>query len=228
MYPDRLEFKKDILKSIDGRCRLLSAAFVIISVVTIRDVVLLSGAALVLLCVAAPGEFSVTVRRLLPVNMMAVLLWLPLIAGFSPQSALLYTLRINCAALAYMRFVTPMGISLIASSMSALKVPEKLVSLFVLTYRSIFLLYEGLAAALIAMRLRLPENTALSQWRSLAAVFATTLTRAAFRSEKIRIAMLNRGFEGAFPVTVFFSWRLRDSVLLALSAGFFAGLVWLV
>lgn len=227
MYLDRLEFKKDILKSFDGRCRLLSAAFVIISVVSIRDVVLLSGAALVLLC-AAPGEFRVTVRRLVPVNMMAVLLWLPLIAGFNPQSALLYTLRINCAALAYMRFVAPMGISLIASSMSVLRAPEKLVSLFVLTYRYIFLLYEGLATALAAMRLRLPENTAVYQWRSLAAVFAAALTRATFRSEKIRIAMLNRGFDGGFPVTFSFVWRTRDTVLLTLSAGFFAGLVWLV
>ena len=112
--------------------------------------------------------------------------------------------------------------------MSALKLPEKLVALFVLTYRYIFLLYQGLAAALTAMRLRLPENNTLSQWRSLAAVFATTLTRAAFRSEKIRIAMLNRGFEGRFPVTLSFTWRLRDSALLAVSACFFAGLIWFI
>jgi cobalt/nickel transport system permease protein len=225
MYLDRLEFKKDLLKSFDGRCRLLSAALVIIAVVSIGDAVLLSAAALALLC-AAPGEFPVTIRRLVPVNMMAILLWLPLAAGFSPRSALLYTLRINAAALGYMRFVTPMGISLIASSMSALRLPEKLVSLFVLTYRYIFLLYEGLAAALTAMRLRLPERATLSQWRSLSAVFAAALTRSVFRSEKIKIAMLNRGFEGSFPVTVSFAWRARDSVLLGFSACFLAGLVW--
>jgi cobalt/nickel transport system permease protein len=227
MYLDRLEFKKDPLKSFDGRCRLLSAVFVIISLVTLGDAVLLAAAALALLCVA-PGEFPVTVRRLLPVNMMAVLLWLPLAAGFSPRSALLYTLRINCAALAYMRFVMPMGISLIASSLSALRLPEKLVSLFVLTYRSIFLLHEGFAAALVSMRLRLPERNTLAQWRSLSAVFAAALTRSAFRAEKIKIAMLSRGFEGGFPVTVSFKWKLRDSALLAASIGFLAGLIWLV
>jgi cobalt/nickel transport system permease protein len=226
MYLDRLEFKNDLLKSFDGRCRLLSAALVIIAVVSVRDVVLLSVTALALLCAAR--EFRVTIRRLVPVNMMAVLLWLPLAAGFSPHGALLYTLRINCAALAYMRFVAPMGISLIASSMSVLGLPEKLVSLFVLTYRYIFLLYEGLAAALMAMRLRLPEHTILSQWRSLAAVFAAALARSLFRSEKIKIAMLNRGFEGAFPVTVSFAWRVRDSVLLAFSVCFFVGFVWFI
>ena len=227
MYLDRLEFKKDLLKPFDGRCRLLSAALVTVSVVTMGDAVLLSLAALALLCMA-PGEFPVTARRLVPVNMMAILLWLPLVAGFSPRSALLYTLRINCAALVYMRFVMPMGISLIASSLAALGLPEKLVSLFVLTYRYIFLLYEGLATALAAMRLRLPENTTLSQWRSLAAVFAAVLTRSAFRSEKIKIAMLNRGFGGGFPLAVSFAWRARDSVLLAISACLLAGLAWLI
>jgi cobalt/nickel transport system permease protein len=227
MYLDRLEFKKDLLKSFDGRCRLLAAAFVITSVVIAGDTVLLSAAALALLCMAG-GEFPVTLRRLIPVNMMAVALWLPLVAGFSPRSALLYTLRINCAALAYMRFVAPMGISLIASSMAALALPEKLVALFVLTYRYIFLLYEGLATALVAMRLRLPEHATLYQWRSLAAVFASALTRSAFRSEKIRIAMSNRGFDGSFPVTIAFAWRVRDSVLLAGCAGFFAEVLWLI
>jgi cobalt/nickel transport system permease protein len=226
MYLDRLEFKKDPLKSFDGRCRLLSAALVIISVVAITDIVLLCAAAALCLCVS-PGELRATIRRLVPVNMMVLALWLSLVAGFSPNSALLYTLRINCAALAYMRLVAPMSISLIASSMSMLRVPEKLVSLFVLTYRYIFLLHEGLVTTLAAMRSRLPENTTLYQWRSLGAVFAATLTRSALRSEKIEIAMLNRGFDGSFPVTVSFRWRLRDTVLLVLSAGFLAGLAWL-
>jgi cobalt/nickel transport system permease protein len=227
MYLDRLEFKKDLLRSFDGRCRLLSAAFIIISVVSLGDIVLLSVIALALLGMT-PGEFPVTVRRLIPANMMAVLLWLPLAAGFSPRSALLYTLRINCAALAYMRFVMPLGISRIASSLSALRAPEKLVALFVLTYRYLFLLYEGFVAALAAMRLRLPENTVLAQWRSLAAVFAAALTRSVFRAEKIKIALLSRGFEGSFPVTISFGWKLRDSVLLGISICFFAGLVWLI
>jgi cobalt/nickel transport system permease protein len=226
MYLDRLAFKKDLLKSFDGRCRLLAAALFILSMVSATNIVLLSAAAAALLC-AAPGEFSVTIRRLIPVNMMAAVLWLPLLAGFSPHSALLYTLRINCAALAYMRFAAPMGISLIASSLSALKTPEKLVSLFVLSYRYIFLLYESLATTLAAMRSRLPENATLYQWRSLAAVFAATLTRSALRSEKIRIAMLSRGFDGGFPRTVSFAWRLRDSALLGAGAGFLLGVVWL-
>jgi cobalt/nickel transport system permease protein len=225
MSLDSLEFKKDPLKSFDGRCRLLAAAFVIISAATITNTALLCALALIGLC-SLIGEFRIAMLRLIPVNMMAVVLWLPVIAGFSPRIALLCTLRINCAALAYMRFVAPMSISLIASSMAALKTPEKLVALFVLTYRYIFLLSDGISTALASMRSRLPHNTTIFHWRSLGAVFAATLTRAAVRSERVRIAMTNRGFDGAFPITASFRWRIRDSVLLALSAVFFAGVLW--
>jgi cobalt/nickel transport system permease protein len=225
MYLDRLEFKQDPLKSYDGRCRLLTAAFVIAAAVSAENRLLLCAGALAGLC-AAPGEFPVTLRRLIPVNAMALALWLPVTAGFSPQSALLYTLRINVAALAYMRFAAPMSISCIASSLSALKAPEKLVSLFVLTYRYIFLLNEGLATALAAMGSRLPEKTHGRQWRSLAAVFAATLTRAALRAEKAGLAMANRGFDGGFPPTVSFAWRTRDTLLLAAGMILFAGVLW--
>jgi cobalt/nickel transport system permease protein len=227
MYLDRLEYKKDLLKSFDGRCRLLSAASVIISVINITNTLLLYGAILAGLCVLL-REFRVTIQRLIPVNMMAIALWIPVITGFNPHIALLYTLRINCAALVYMCFVAPMSISVLASSMSALKTPEKLVSLFVLTYRYIFLLYESLATALISMRLRLSKHNTAYQWYSMAAVFAATLTRAAFRSKKVWIAMSSRGFDGSFPIIVSSKWRIRDSVLLSVSAVFFVVVVWII
>jgi cobalt/nickel transport system permease protein len=226
MYLDRLELKQDPLRSFDGRCRLLTAALVIAAAVGAGNTILLCALVLAGLC-AVPGELSVTLRRLIPVNAMVLALWLPVLLGFSPGSALIYTLRVNAAALAYMRFVAPLGISAIASSLSALRLPEKLVSLFVLTYRYIFLLSDGLATTLAAMRSRIPENTQGRQWRSLAAVFAATLTRAALRSEKAGMAMTNRGFEGGFPPTVSFAWKLRDTLLLAAGAVLFAGVLWL-
>jgi cobalt/nickel transport system permease protein len=227
MYLDRLEYKKDLLKSFDGCCRLLSAVSVIISVVNITNTVLLCGVILAGLCILL-RELRVTIQRLIPVNMTAFALWIPVIAGFNPHTALLYTLRINCAALVYMCFAAPMSISVFALSMSALKVPKKLVALFVLTYRYIFLLYESLATALISMRLRLPKHNTAYQWRSMAAVFAATLTRAVFRSEKVWIAMSSRGFDGSFPIVISPKWRIRDGVLLSISIVFFVAVVWII
>jgi cobalt/nickel transport system permease protein len=227
MYLNRPGFTRDPLNSFDGRCRLLSAALVMLAIASATNIVLLCAAFLALLCVLI-RELTVVIRRLIPVNMMAAALWLPVAAGLSPWSALLYTLRINCAALAYMCLVAPMSVSLIASAMSALALPEKLVSLFVLTHRYIFLLHQGFATALVSMRSRLARTDTAHQWRSLSAVFAAALTRAALRSEKAGIAMLNRGFEGAFPVTAAFKWRIRDSVLLAAGAASIMAVVWLI
>jgi cobalt/nickel transport system permease protein len=172
--------------------------------------------------------------------MMAVALWLPVLvnliffesnmnevhAGVSrPEAAALYTLRINAAALLYMVFVSSLSISALAAAMTKLKVPPKLVSLFVLTWRSIFLLHEGFSVALTSMRLRLrgaerQNGATIREWRALSAIFATTLIRALLRAKKVAAAMGARGFDGEYPVTMVFSWKAADSLLLAGSAAF--------
>jgi cobalt/nickel transport system permease protein len=215
MYLDRLEYKHDLLVSIDGRCRFLSAAFFIASVVYSTKTLTLSLVIVSCLIVLSRG-LRVTLLRLIPVNMMTAAVWIPVLFGFNAASALLYTLRVNAAALLYMCFIIPMSISALSSSMTKLYIPEKLVALFILTYRYIFLMYQGLSTALVSMRLRSVRNSTVYRWRSLAAVFAATLTSAVFRAGRISRAMTARGFDGAFPVTAVFKWKLRDSVLLVL------------
>ena len=214
MYFDRLGYKKDRFVQFDDRCRLIVTILLIAAMVSTTNIVI--PCACILLClVVLMGDMRVTVLRLLPVNIMAVALWLPVMVGFDPDKALLYTLRINCAALLYMCLIGSMSVSRLASSMTMLKTPEKLVALFILTHRYIYLLYEGLSTALVSMRLRLTEHNHKHRWRSIAAVFATTLTRAVLRAEIISAAMINRGFDGGFPVTIKLQWKFIDSALLA-------------
>jgi energy-coupling factor transporter transmembrane protein EcfT len=216
MYLDRLEYKKDILLPVDGRCRFISAAFLIVSAVYTTSAPTLAG--LILLCLPPLArELRVTFLRLIPVNMMTAALWLPALAGLGSERALLYTLRINAAALLCMVFIIPMSVSVIASAMMMLRIPKKLVSLFILTYRYIFLMNDHLSTALTAMRLRCPGGGTARLWRSFAAVFASAMSAAIFRSEKISWAMASRGFNGTFPVTNTFRWRRLDSTALALS-----------
>lgn len=213
MYLDRLEYKKDFLSPIDKRCRFISAAFLIVSVIYTTGAAALSGA-IVLCLLPLSRELRVTFLRLIPVNMMTAAFWLTVPFGFSMESAVLYTLRINAAALLYMIFIIPMSVSALASSMTKLGAPEKLVSLFILSYRYIFLLAGRVRVMLVSMRLRSPENGTFRLWRSFAAVFAATTARAVFRSQRVSQAMVSRGFDGAFPVTVTFKWKARDTVLL--------------
>jgi cobalt/nickel transport system permease protein len=164
-------------------------------------------------------DLRVTLLRLIPVNMMMAAVWLSVPFGLSSRSALLYTLRVNAAALLSMVFIIPMGIGAIASSMAMLKVPPKLVSLFVLTYRCLFLMRGRISTALVSMKLRSPERgTIWYRWRSFAAVFASTMAGAVFRAHRVTQAMIVRGFDGVFPVTRPFNWRLCDTVTLVLCA----------
>ncbi|MDR2745817.1 MAG: energy-coupling factor transporter transmembrane protein EcfT [Treponema sp.] len=221
MYLDRLEYKKDTLRIFDGRCRLVSLVLLAAAVLGTSSYAVIGGVALV--CLAALGrEIRITALRLVPVNIMSAALWLSAAFGFDPSRALLYTLRINCAALLSMCFVFPMGISAFAASMAGMGAPQKLISLFILTHRYIFFLYDRLCTALTSMRLRCTQKNDLYRWRSMSAVFASALTGALFRGEKVWAAMLCRGFDGAFPVTVTLDWKLRDSLLLAACAVFSA------
>jgi cobalt/nickel transport system permease protein len=231
MYLPRLEYKKDALRGFDGRCRLLSAFILISAAVTTNSFFILGG--IIVLCLPVLiREPRATLPRLAAVNTMALALWLPAAAGFDPSGvlsskvllsrALLYTLRLNCAALLAIWFVVPMGISVLAASMAGLKVSGKLVSLFLLTYRCIFLLHDRLFTALSSMALRCTIKNDLYRWRSLAAVFASVLAGAAFRGKKVWTAMACRGFDGTFPVTAVLVWRFRDSLLLVVCAVFSA------
>jgi cobalt/nickel transport system permease protein len=215
MYLDRLEYKKDFLRTIDGRCRFISAAFLLISAVyteSLTALLIIISVCLLLLS----RELGVTARRLLPVNMLMAAVWISTLFGMDPRNAVLYTLRVNAAALVYMSFIIPMSVSALASSMTKLKIPEKLVSLFILTYRYIFLMSGRLSTSLVSMRLRSPENKSVYVWRSFAAVFAATMVEAVFRSHRVSLAMIARGFDGAFPVTHVFKWKLHDTVFLTL------------
>jgi cobalt/nickel transport system permease protein len=117
-----------------------------------------------------------------------------------------------------MAFVIPMGAGAIAQALISLRVPDKLASLFVLTYRCLFLMGGRLSTALVSMRLRSPENGTFRLWRSFAAVFASVTAAAVFRSRRVSVAMMARGFDGALPRTRRYEWRLRDTAVLVLCA----------
>ncbi|MDR0410307.1 MAG: energy-coupling factor transporter transmembrane protein EcfT, partial [Spirochaetaceae bacterium] len=195
----------------------ISAALLLVAAVyaeSLTALLILISACLLLLA----RELRVTALRLIPVNLFMASVWLSTLFGLSLQSAVLYTLRVNAASLVYMSFIIPMSVSALASSMTKLKIPEKLISLFILTYRYIFLMNGRLSTALMSMRLRCPENGVFYLWRSFAAVFASTMTAAAFRARRVSLAMIARGFNGAFPVTRVFKWRLPDTLFLVLCA----------
>ncbi|MDR1031212.1 MAG: energy-coupling factor transporter transmembrane protein EcfT [Treponema sp.] len=233
MYLDRLEFKRDPFQGFDPRCRVLAAVCLILVVLTITHPVI---EAIIMVGTVVPflmgktgtRELRKLFLRLIPVNIVTLILWLSLLLNGlgvhdpgGPGSlerlfggALLYTLRINAAALVYMVLIIPLGIGRLANGLMKLKVPATLVSLLVLTYRYIFVMYQGVFVSVLSMQSRRPRQTTLEQWRSYTAVFASALVKAMLRAQKIGNIMELRGFTGVLPITTVFIWKLQDTLLL--------------
>jgi energy-coupling factor transporter transmembrane protein EcfT len=231
MYLTSLEFNHDILRNIDPRCRLGAGIALTLPAIQSGSPLIL-GSLIFALCMCLVRDISVVVRRLMAVNVFTLFLWitLPLGAlvtdlagGASPgisgalSRALVYTLRINAAALLYMVTIIPLGIGGLANTLARLHCPAKLNALFLLTYRYIFIMYERIFVSLRSMAIRRPQQTTLGRWRSYAAVFGTALISAFLRAQKVGKALQVRGFTGRIPVTRSFAWKVRDTLFLAFS-----------
>jgi cobalt/nickel transport system permease protein len=158
--------------------------------------------------------------RLIPINTFVIMLVASLPLGEylasalnntephvidSLHNALVYGARINIAALLYMIFIIPMGISALSGALMKMGVPPKLITLLILTYRFIFILWERIFTATLSLRLRKPKTMPkLTEFRAYAAMFAAVIISAEQRSRKVITAMKARGFDGVFPITVYF------------------------
>ena len=251
MYLDRLEFKSDAFKAIDPRCRIAAGVCLILSAVSISSPLILAGLILAA-ALTLWRDTARVLARLVPVNAFVLFLWLTLplntlAAGLftAPGSAaasglffggtdggglqaalkdaLVYSLRINVAALVYMALIIPLGIGGLTNALMKLRFPVKLAALFLLSYRYIFVMYQRVFVGVLSLRLRQPRQGVLGKWRSYTAVFGTALIGAVFRSQKIGRALQSRGFGGALPLTRAFALKPGDIFffggVLLLSAG---------
>jgi energy-coupling factor transporter transmembrane protein EcfT len=217
MYPDKGEFKHDLPGSLDPRCRLAAGIAFIFAVLHITHPFLLFaliGAALL----ALVRDIKTVLSRLAAVNMFCVLLFITLpLSGSGTSPPLLYTLRINASALFYMLFAASLGIGRLAPALTKMRVHAKLVALLILTYRYLFIMYDRVFRAVLSMRLRRPRQATPAAWRSYTALFASAFASAFFRAQKISRSAGARGFDGVFPVTRTFTWKIRDTAFLILS-----------
>ncbi|MDR2245380.1 MAG: energy-coupling factor transporter transmembrane protein EcfT [Treponema sp.] len=238
MYLDRLEFKNDVFKAVDPRCRIAAGVCLIVSAVSVSNPLILAGLVLAA-ALTLRRDTPRVLARLVPVNIFVLFLWLtlPLNAlgarifaapgtavgsglfpggtggwGLEPalKQALVYTLRINVSALVYMALIIPLGIGGLTNALMKLRFPVKLAALFLLSYRYIFVMYQRVFVGVLSLRLRQPRQGTLGRWRSYAAVFGTALISAIFRSQKIGRALQCRDFDGALPLTRAFALKPGD------------------
>jgi len=110
------------------------------------------------------------------------------------------TLRSNAIMFALIAFMASTSITAMTHAMTALRVPDKITYLFFLTYRYIGDIYSEYTRLVNAMRVRCfrPAST-LHTYRTYAYLVGMLLVNSFERAQRVRSAMLCRGFNGRFP-----------------------------
>lgn len=216
MRLNRLEITHDALCRFDPRARLAAALLLILAAVRLSNYAALASIIAVCLLVLC-RDIVCVIKRLVPLETFCALLLAQAAIGFMPvQTAAVFILRIQCAALLSMALAAPLGIGKITAALASFRLNPKLISILYLTYRYIFMMHDTVMCSIKAMRIRKPVGLGVwREWKCCAAVFASALLHAFDKADKVGAALSTRGFDGIIPRTAVWRWRARDTLLLA-------------
>lgn len=235
---------RDRFAARDARLRLLAAvAFALVTVGLASPAALAAALAAGLALVLAGGTpLASVVRRLLPLQAFLALLavtfpftvpggpWLqigPLFASLQGlEHAGLIALKANAVALAFAGLLGPLEPVALGHALARLRVPDKLVHLFLMTVRYLVVLDEELGRLRTAARARafVPRSDRHT-WHSLGWLVGMLLVRSLERSHRVTAAMKCRGFDGRFPMFTEGQWQPADTRAAILSGLGLAGLL---
>jgi cobalt/nickel transport system permease protein len=181
-------------------------------------------------------------KRLLVVNGFIIFLWVAVPLTF-PGEALFHlgplaaaregvelagriTLKSNAIVLAFIALVATMPFATAGHALHRLRVPDKIVHLMLMTYRYIFVLeqeYRRLTRAAVIRGFR--PGTNLHTYRTYAYLVGMLLVKAVDRAERVRWAMLCRGFQRRFYSLQEFRAGASGVAFLVLMTAAVAGIV---
>jgi len=180
--------------------------------------------------------------RLLLVNGLILFLWLLLPFTFrgeplfhigplaGTKEGVLYasqiTLKCNAILLAMITLVATIPIFTLGHAMRRLRFPDKIIHLFLFTYRYIHVIFQEYSRLVNAMKIRgFIPGTNLHTYRSYAYLVGMLLIKSYDRAERVYRAMLCRGFSGRYYTLSQFSVKRGDIVYLSLMLAAILGLV---
>ncbi|GAA0588472.1 cobalt ECF transporter T component CbiQ [Caenispirillum bisanense] len=222
------------LRRIDPRMRLVAAAVFAFSTVALHEFrslgVALAAAALLAAWARLPA--AETARRVLAVDgfIVLTLIMLPFTTpgetlvtlwGFDAsrqglEHALRIALKANAVILALLALVGTLPETTLGHALARLRVPEKLVQLFLMTVRYIEVLHQEYGRLRTAMKARgFRPRTDRHTLTSLGYLIGMLLVRSLERSERVMAAMKCRGYTGRFPLLDDLRSRPADWLFLA-------------
>lgn len=228
---------RSALHRADPRAKLLAALIFACCTALLRSIPaagLALLASLALVAIARP-PCKPLLKRIVVVNGFIAFLWifLPFSAPGEPilvlweleataeglRLALLITLKSNAVLLAIIGLVATSDVPAIGRALSALRIPDKLALLFLISYRYLHVLAEEYQRLLTAAKIRgFQPRSNLRTYRTYAYILAMVLIKSYDRSQRVHQAMLLRGFQGRFRTLHNFALSVRD-VALASAVG---------
>ncbi len=237
MIEEKLATKNTIIHNLDPRVKvIIIVSFSVIVAILDSFIPIILGLFIALILVAcARLPIKKVVPRMVIANLLIILLWffLPFTVpgditfSIGPLHAtsqgILYagliTLRSNAIILALMTLLGTTPIISIGQALNHLYVPNKLVYLLFLTYRYTHVIYMEYNKLKNAMKIRcFKPGTNIHTYKSYAYLVGMLLVNSYDRGQRIRSAMLCRGFKGKFYHLNKFYLKRHDiaSIIMAL------------
>jgi len=237
-----------ILHKLDPRAKILAAlppAFLTAVLQDLKAAAVSLTFALILTALSRPPARKLA-GRILTVNGFVAFLWIVLpfstpgerLASFGPlsvtyeglQLALLVTLKSNALFLLFLGLVATTPAPDLGRSLGMLGAPDRLCQLLIFSYRYVHVLAQEYQRLAVAIRVRgFKPGMNLHTYRTAAYLAAMLLVRGYDRAQRVRQAMVLRGFDGRFHSLAEYSLRAPDYYLLtasALALGLVAAVEW--
>jgi len=180
--------------------------------------------------------------RAAAVNLFVAFLWLflpwrlevgqgawGLSLGYHPEGlalAGLITVKVNAVFLVMYSLLGTSSVGEVLHALAHFRLPAKLVTIFLLFHRYLFLIHQEYHRLRRAMRARcFDPATNLHTYRSFAQLVGMLLVRSYDRAERVYRAMLCRGFHGTFWVLDHFAWRRSDTAFCLVAGAVILGML---
>ncbi|MCX7995496.1 MAG: cobalt ECF transporter T component CbiQ [candidate division WOR-3 bacterium] len=218
-----------IIHRIDPRVKIIyTLVFSIVIALQNELIPVLTGLAISIILVAIAGiEIKEVIQRLRVVDEFILLLWLilpftypgePIIEvwNFSVSKegimlTTLMTIKANAIMLILTGLLATSSIFELVHGLLHLKIPEKLVFMFFLIYRYIWVLYDEYEKIMRAVKARgFRLHNTLHTYRTIAYIVGGLLVKSYNRADNLYRAMVCRGFNGKFWLLEHFKFSTID------------------
>ena len=238
MIAEHFAIGDSFIHRLDPRVKIVVVfLFSVVVAVSTRFAVLVSAIALGV-CVTWLANLPTKelLRRLVPINIFIIFLWLFLPFTFEGKplfsvgplvgthEGVLYatqiTIKSNAIVVVLIALVSSTSILTLGHAMHELRVPKKIVHLFFFTYRYIHVIHREYLRLVNAMKARgFRPGTNMHTYKTYAYLVGMLLVRSSDRAERVRNAMLCRGFRGNLYSLSTFSMKREDVISLILMLG---------